>query len=40
VIVGVSANVAIPNAVFDAVNLSYQVVLPECGPVLRLSGRG
>jgi nicotinamidase-related amidase len=28
VIVGVSTNVAIPNAVFDAVNLGYQVVLP------------
>lgn len=28
VIVGVSANVAIPNAVLDAVNLGYQVVLP------------
>ncbi len=27
VIVGVSLNVAIPNLVFDAVNLSYQVVL-------------
>ncbi|KPM54129.1 isochorismatase [Frankia sp. CcI49] len=34
VIVGVSANIAIPNAVFDAVNLGYQVVLPRdaiCG---------
>jgi nicotinamidase-related amidase len=31
VIVGVSANVAIPNAVFDAVNLGYQVVLPRDG---------
>ena len=28
IIVGVSTNVAIPNAVFDAVNLGYQVVLP------------
>ena len=28
VIVGVSTNIAIPNAVFDAVNLGYQVVLP------------
>jgi nicotinamidase-related amidase len=28
IIVGVSSNVAIPNAVFDAVNLGYQVVLP------------
>lgn len=28
VVVGVSTNVAIPNAVFDAVNLGYQVVLP------------
>jgi nicotinamidase-related amidase len=28
VIVGVSTNVAIPNAVFDAVNLGYQVVVP------------
>jgi nicotinamidase-related amidase len=28
VIVGVSSNVAIPNAVFDAVNLGYQVVVP------------
>jgi nicotinamidase-related amidase len=27
VVVGVSANVAIPNAVFDAVNLGYEVVL-------------
>ncbi|MDX6430963.1 MAG: hypothetical protein QOE54_3329 [Streptosporangiaceae bacterium] len=27
VLVGVSANVAIPNAVFDAVNLGYEVVL-------------
>ncbi|MFC6062956.1 cysteine hydrolase [Streptomyces ochraceiscleroticus] len=28
VIVGVSANVAIPNAVFDAVNLGYTAVVP------------
>jgi nicotinamidase-related amidase len=28
VIAGVSSNIAIPNAVFDAVNLGYQVVLP------------
>lgn len=28
VVVGVSTNVAIPNAVFDAVNFGYQVVLP------------
>jgi nicotinamidase-related amidase len=28
VIVGVSTNVAIPNAVFDGVNLGYQVVVP------------
>ena len=28
VIVGVSTNIAIPNAVFDAVNLGYQVVVP------------
>jgi nicotinamidase-related amidase len=28
VIVGVSSNIAIPNAVFDAVNLGYQVVVP------------
>jgi nicotinamidase-related amidase len=28
VIAGVSTNIAIPNAVFDAVNLGYQVVLP------------
>lgn len=28
VVVGVSTNVAIPNAVFDAVNLGYQVVVP------------
>jgi nicotinamidase-related amidase len=28
VITGVSANVAIPNAVFDAVNLGYAVVVP------------
>jgi nicotinamidase-related amidase len=29
IIVGVSSNVAIPNAVFDAVNLAYEVVLPR-----------
>jgi nicotinamidase-related amidase len=29
VIVGVSSNVAIPNAVFDAVNLAYEVVIPR-----------
>ncbi|MBX6388054.1 MAG: isochorismatase family protein [Frankia sp.] len=29
VIVGVSSNVAIPSAVFDAVNLGYQVVVPR-----------
>ncbi|MEV3860836.1 cysteine hydrolase [Streptomyces sp. NPDC050095] len=29
VVTGVSANVAIPNAVFDAVNLGYQVVVPK-----------
>ncbi|WP_405739010.1 cysteine hydrolase [Streptomyces sp. NBC_01525] len=29
VITGVSANVAIPNAVFDAVNAGYVVVVPE-----------
>ncbi|MCQ4213623.1 isochorismatase family protein [Streptomyces longispororuber] len=29
VVTGVSANVAIPNAVFDAVNLGYQVVVPR-----------
>lgn len=28
VVTGVSANVAIPNAVFDAVNLGYTVVVP------------
>ncbi|MFE6889447.1 cysteine hydrolase [Streptomyces sp. NPDC057694] len=28
VVTGVSANVAIPNAVFDAVNLGYDVVVP------------
>ncbi|MFJ6698793.1 cysteine hydrolase [Streptomyces sp. NPDC091272] len=28
VVTGVSANVAIPNAVFDLVNLGYQVVVP------------
>ncbi|MFI2205196.1 cysteine hydrolase [Streptomyces sp. NPDC020192] len=28
VVTGVSANVAIPNAVFDAVNLGYEVVVP------------
>ncbi|RSS83750.1 cysteine hydrolase family protein [Streptomyces sp. WAC06614] len=28
VVTGVSANVAVPNTVFDAVNLGYQVVLP------------
>jgi nicotinamidase-related amidase len=33
VIVGVSSNVAIPNAVFDAVNLGYEVVLPRDGIV-------
>jgi nicotinamidase-related amidase len=31
VIVGVSSNVAIPNAVFDAVNLAYEVVVPRDG---------
>ncbi|MEU8542280.1 cysteine hydrolase [Streptomyces sp. NPDC048717] len=29
VVVGVSANVAVPNAVFDAVNLGYTVVVPS-----------
>jgi nicotinamidase-related amidase len=29
VIVGVSSNVAIPNAVFDLVNLAYEVVVPR-----------
>ncbi|HXY92308.1 MAG TPA: cysteine hydrolase [Acidimicrobiia bacterium] len=29
VVVGVSSNVAIPNTVFDAVNLAYEVVLPR-----------
>jgi len=29
VLVGVSANVAIPNTTFDAVNRSYQVVIPR-----------
>ncbi len=29
VVTGVSANVAIPNAVFDAVNLGYSAVVPE-----------
>jgi nicotinamidase-related amidase len=29
VIVGVSANIAIPNTTFDAVNRSYQVVIPR-----------
>ncbi len=29
VIMGVSSNVAIPNAVFDAVNLAYEVVVPR-----------
>ncbi|MFE9866268.1 cysteine hydrolase [Streptomyces sp. NPDC005506] len=29
VVVGVSANVAIPNAVFDAVNLGYTAVVPS-----------
>jgi nicotinamidase-related amidase len=29
VIVGVSSNVAIPNAVFDAVTLAYEVVVPR-----------
>ncbi|MEU6867344.1 cysteine hydrolase [Streptomyces sp. NPDC046876] len=28
VVAGVSANVAVPNAVFDAVNLGYRVVVP------------
>jgi nicotinamidase-related amidase len=28
VITGVSANVAVPNAVFDAVNLGYEAVVP------------
>ena len=31
VIVGVSSNVAIPNAVFDAVNLAYEVVVARDG---------
>jgi nicotinamidase-related amidase len=29
VVVGVSANVAIPSAVFDLVNLAYEVVVPR-----------
>jgi nicotinamidase-related amidase len=29
VVVGVSTNVAIPNAVFDAVNLGFEVVVPR-----------
>ncbi|RFU83783.1 cysteine hydrolase [Streptomyces triticagri] len=29
IVTGVSANVAIPNAVFDAVNLGYTAVVPE-----------
>ncbi len=29
VIVGVSANVAIPNTTFDAVNYGYQVIIPR-----------
>ncbi|MFJ6410139.1 cysteine hydrolase [Streptomyces hydrogenans] len=29
VVTGVSANVAVPNAVFDAVNLGYTVVVPQ-----------
>lgn len=29
VVIGVSANVAIPNAVFDAVNLGYTAVVPQ-----------
>ncbi|GGO84447.1 cysteine hydrolase family protein [Wenjunlia tyrosinilytica] len=29
VVTGVSANVAVPNAVFDAVNLGYEAVVPE-----------
>jgi nicotinamidase-related amidase len=29
VLAGVSANVAIPNTAFDAVNRSYQVVIPR-----------
>ncbi|MEV1021836.1 cysteine hydrolase [Streptomyces sp. NPDC050264] len=29
IVTGVSANVAIPNAVFDAVNLGYTVVVPK-----------
>jgi nicotinamidase-related amidase len=29
VIAGVSANIAIPNTTFDAVNRSYQVVIPR-----------
>ncbi|MCZ4100626.1 MULTISPECIES: cysteine hydrolase [Streptomyces] len=31
IVTGVSANIAIPNAVFDAVNLGYQVVVPADG---------
>jgi len=29
VLVGVSANIAIPNTTFDAINRSYQVVIPR-----------
>ncbi|MFE3125071.1 cysteine hydrolase [Streptomyces hydrogenans] len=29
IVTGVSANVAVPNAVFDAVNLGYSVVVPQ-----------
>ncbi|MFD4375556.1 cysteine hydrolase [Streptomyces sp. NPDC058486] len=29
IVTGVSANVAVPNAVFDAVNLGYTVVVPQ-----------
>lgn len=29
IVTGVSANIAVPNAVFDAVNLGYEVVVPQ-----------
>ncbi len=40
VVVGVSLNVAIPNAVFDLVNDGFQVVLPTDGSVATVPGYG
>ena len=40
VVVGVSLNVAIPNAVFDLVNDGFQVVVPTDGSVATVDGYG